>query len=110
MNDSRVVSKETPIARLEVREGVQTRGKTIRRLSWIRSGFCLVHVKTSQDFVGTNEHGWIFRCPGWTKDEAKAINRKGRDPEKIMTGDAQPAVPLLAHYFVNREPTDEGTS
>ncbi len=50
----------------------------------IRTGYCDLHSRKTSQFIGVNEHGWIFGCPGGLRIEGEAEEH-------------QP----IGHYFVN---------
>lgn len=70
-----------------------------QRWAWKRTGFCSVHSKASDVFVGQNEEGWIFQCSGWTKDEVKEWRK-----ETTPFFDVEPRVIGQVHYFTNAAP------
>jgi hypothetical protein len=41
-----------------------------------RRARCPLHNRTSSDYAGLNEHGWVFRCGGFTPGQVKAFYRK----------------------------------
>lgn len=64
----------------------------------VRAARCHDHDKNSTDFAGANEHGWVFRCVGWSQAEVEQMARASRDST---------AVAGLSHYFNATPPESE---
>lgn len=63
-----------------------------------RKAICPDHKdKPTTEYVGENEHGWVFRCSGWSKEEAKA--NAAEHPLVLFEGE-QNQTSGLFHYFV----------
>jgi hypothetical protein len=61
----------------------------------IRRARCPLHHRISSDYAGENEHGWIFRCGGFTPGQVKSYYRKNPDSrDQIVAG--------IWHFFVAR--------
>lgn len=56
----------------------------------IRSGYCEEHRLPLRAFLGVNEKGWIFRCPG-----------------KALRMDDGTTMPALSHLVLNTPPPEE---
>ena len=53
----------------------------------VRTAFCFKHRVHSTNFVGVNEHGWVFGCSGPPHKE-DSVDPKGSTP------------PSEGHYFI----------
>jgi len=60
-----------------------------------RHARCPLHNRQSKDYNGTNEHGWVFRCGGFTAAQVKRWRMK-------FPGSAEQRVAGIWHYFVAR--------
>jgi hypothetical protein len=56
----------------------------------VRVGYCEKHPKRTDAFYDVNEHGWIFRCPGYTAADVRGTQAEVTGP----------------HYVTNRPPLD----
>lgn len=63
--------------------------------------------KPTTDYVGENESGWVFRCSGWSKEEAKT--NAAAHPLVLFEGE-QNQVPGLFHYFTALPSRDDASS
>ena len=70
----------------------------------VRQATCPIHGKQSNEFVGENIDGWVFRCGGWSKTDAAAILSKR--PIAIPT-EGDPVIANQWHYFTTATLSDE---